>query len=186
MPKGRPNTMNNGGILLDELGFNENFITPLRESYLDPIAKILFPDWVDEKLDSHKSFTVNYKEDQDLDLGFHYDNAEVTLNVCIGKDFDDGSLYFGSMRQECNRSDKTVEVKHKVGEGVLHRGQHKHGAMPISYGERTNLIIWMRSSSIRNQLCPMCDNKPTLAPAIGLGDGFTRHDTPTVQVCSLH
>lgn len=67
--------------------------------YLNPISQILFPDWGGGELDSHKAFTVVYSEDRDLDLGFHYDNAEVTLNVSLGEEFDDGSLYFGSMRQ---------------------------------------------------------------------------------------
>lgn len=66
---------------------------------MNPIASILYPAEVDHCLDSHKSFTVKYSEGQDLDLAFHYDNAEVTLNVCLGKEFEDGSLYFGKMRK---------------------------------------------------------------------------------------
>ena len=41
---------------------------------------------------------VNYCADEtknkDLGLSSHYDNAEVTLNVSLGKDFTDGELYF--------------------------------------------------------------------------------------------
>lgn len=48
-----------------------------------------------------------------------------------------------------------------------------HGAHPITFGERYNLIIWMRSSSVRNKLCPMCDKPPELVPNMGYGDGFT-------------
>ena len=33
-----------------------------------------------------------------MDLSYHYDNAEVTLNVCLGNDFTDGELYFGDVR----------------------------------------------------------------------------------------
>ena len=51
-------------------------------------------------------------------------------------------------------------VEHTPTFGVLHRGQHLHGTEPIKSGERYNLIIWMRSSSKRNQLCPMCWQKP--------------------------
>lgn len=36
---------------------------------------------------------------EDLNLGYHFDNAEVTLNVCIGKNFTEGNLYFGDMKQ---------------------------------------------------------------------------------------
>ncbi|XP_069789648.1 2-oxoglutarate and iron-dependent oxygenase domain-containing protein 2 isoform X2 [Narcine bancroftii] len=98
MPKGRPNTMNNYGVLLNELGFDETLITPLREDYLQTITSILYPDYGGQSLDSHKAFVVKYADNQDRDLSFHYDNAEVTLNVSLGKDFDGGNLYFGDMR----------------------------------------------------------------------------------------
>lgn len=73
---------------------------------------------------------------------------------------------------------KTTEVKHRKRYGLLHRGQHRHGAMPISgeISERHNLIIWMRSSQKRNQLCPMCDKKPILVDHLGNGDGFTKEN----------
>lgn len=65
------------------------------------------------------------------------------------------------------------EVEHRVTEGVLHRGQHMHGALPISSGQRWNLIVWMRASRQRNQLCPMCNRKPELVEGEGFADGFT-------------
>lgn len=67
----------------------------------------------------------------------------------------------------------TKEVRHRKGWGLLHRGQQLHGALPIEFGERHNLIIWMRSSCIRNQLCPMCDQHPDLVETEGDGDGFS-------------
>lgn len=42
---------------------------------------------------------VKYDMNEDLDLSYHYDNAEVTLNVSVGKDFTDGNLYFGALKQ---------------------------------------------------------------------------------------
>ncbi|KAG7171856.1 2-oxoglutarate and iron-dependent oxygenase domain-containing protein 2-like [Homarus americanus] len=133
LPKGRPNTMNQYGISLEELGF-DRFISSLRSTYLTPLTTLLFPDWGGDSLDSHKSFIVTYKEGKDVDLTYHFDNAE------------------------------------------------RHGALPISEGVRYNLIIWMRSSQIRNELCPMCDEKPTLVPVKnGYGDGFSMN---TVDVCS--
>ena len=126
---------------------------------------------------------MTYKLGQDRDLSMHYDNAEVTLNISLGKDFEEGSLYFGSMRTEENgTSVKFTECEHSPTYGVLHRGQHMHGAMPIEQGERYNLIIWMRSSSVRNRLCPMCDRKPELVSASGFADGFTQE---TVDVCEV-
>ncbi|XP_058630920.1 2-oxoglutarate and iron-dependent oxygenase domain-containing protein 2 isoform X3 [Onychostoma macrolepis] len=156
-PKGRPNTMNNYGILLNELGFDESFITPLREVYLHALTALLYSDCGGSCLDSHKAFVVKYAMREDLDLSYHYDNAEVTLNVSLGKDFTEGNLFFGDMRQVPLSETECVEVEHHVTEGLLHRGQHMHGALPISSGTRWNLIIWMRASRERNKLCPMCE-----------------------------
>ncbi|NXW57277.1 OGFD2 protein, partial [Eurystomus gularis] len=189
MPKGRPNTMNNYGVLLNELGMDETFISPLREKYLQPITALLYPDLGGACLDSHKAFVVKYALHEDLDLSSHFDNAEVTLNVSLGKDFTEGNLYFGDFSQDLTPMPKYIEIEHVGAQGLLHRGGQIHGALPIASGERWNLIIWMRSSAIRNQLCPMCNKKPELVEAEGFGDGFTEtleDEVPeTVNLCSL-
>ena len=69
-----------------------------------------------------------------------------------------------------------VECEHTPTYGILHRGQHMHGALPIQTGHRYNLILWMRSSKIRNKLCPMCKQLPRLVPTQGAGAGFTSGD----------
>ncbi|XP_075033795.1 2-oxoglutarate and iron-dependent oxygenase domain-containing protein 2 isoform X1 [Mixophyes fleayi] len=189
LTKGRPNTMNNYGILLNELGLDDSFITPLREKYLRPLLSLLYPDWGGNCLDSHKAFVVQYSLHKDLDLSCHYDNSEVTLNVSLGKEFTEGNLYFSDMREVPSNERTYTEVEHIIGQGILHRGQHVHGALPITSGERWNLIIWMRSSAVRNKLCPMCDNQPQLIETTGEGDGFTvakREDrAETVDVCTV-
>ncbi len=157
------------------MGFDSELITPLRQNYLNPIAKIFFPDWVGDGLDSHRAFTVRYKLEEDRDLFTHFDNAEVTLNVCLGKHFSGSELHFGQFRNKINTSDISVlPVLNIIGSGVFHLSQQMHGSLPINEGERHNLVIWMRSSSIRNKLCPMCDSKPILVKASGFGDGFTQ------------
>ena len=62
-----------------------------------------------------------------------------------------------------------------------------HGALPITSGERYNLIVWMRASSVRNRLCPMCDQPPNLVPNKGYGDGFTAENLEqnVVQACDV-
>ncbi|XP_041760115.1 2-oxoglutarate and iron-dependent oxygenase domain-containing protein 2 isoform X1 [Coregonus clupeaformis] len=99
VPNGRPNTMNNYGILLNELGFDDGFTTPLREQYLQPLTSLLYPECGGRCLNSHKAFIVKYDMHEDLDLSYHYDNAEVTRNVSLQKEFTEGNLYFGDMRQ---------------------------------------------------------------------------------------
>ncbi|KAK3599067.1 hypothetical protein CHS0354_024393 [Potamilus streckersoni] len=183
-PKGRSNTMNHYGLSMDEVGFND-FITTLRVEYMQHITRLLFPEWGGGNLDSHKAFIVKYKVGEDIDLGYHYDNAEVTLNVSLTDNYQGGSLYFGDMRTVPLPDTECSEYNHVYGVGILHRGQHMHGALPIYSGVRYNLITWMRSSKIRNQLCPMCNNKPDLVKTVGYGDGFTADAQQITDVCSL-
>lgn len=185
MPKGRPNTMNNYGVLLHELGLDEPLVTPLRERFLQPLMALLYPDCGGGWLDSHRAFVVKYAPGQDRELGCHYDNAELTINVSLGKAFTGGALYFGGLFQAPSALASPLEVEHVVGQGVLHRGGQLHGARPLGTGERWNLIVWLRASAVRNRLCPMCCRKPDLVDDEGFGDGFTREEPTTVDVCVM-
>eukprot|EP00894_Picocystis_sp_ML_P004993 jgi/Pico_ML_1/55510/g1185.t1 len=98
MPKARPNSMNQYGILLEELGLYPGLLDPLLKEYLQPMARVLFPDAAGDTLDHHRSFIVEYQMDKDRELAYHYDDAEVTLNVCIGGNFDGGELLFGNLK----------------------------------------------------------------------------------------
>ncbi|XP_015443469.1 2-oxoglutarate and iron-dependent oxygenase domain-containing protein 2 isoform X2 [Pteropus alecto] len=185
MPKGRPNTMNNYGVLLHELGLDEPLVTPLRERFLQPLMALLYPDCGGGWLDSHRAFVVKYAPGQDRELGCHYDNAELTINVALGKAFMGGALYFGGLFQAPSALTRPLEVVHVVGQGVLHRGGQLHGARPLGTGERWNLVIWLRASAVRNRLCPMCCRTPDLVDDEGFGDGFTREEPTTVDLCAL-
>ena len=110
----------------------------------------------------------------------------MTLNVPLSPEgsFSGGALYFGDMHNKRSNDQDYSVYEHKPHIAILHRGQHMHGAQPIESGERQNLIIWMRASSVRNQLCPMCDSKPDLMETVGKGDGFSI-ETRSVNVCQL-
>lgn len=82
---------------------DEPFLTPLRERLL-PVTALLYPELGGACLDSHKAFVVKYSLHEDLDLSSHYDNAEVTLNVSLGKEFTEGNLYFGDFSQVLSTS----------------------------------------------------------------------------------
>uniref|UniRef100_A0A915KNI3 Fe2OG dioxygenase domain-containing protein n=1 Tax=Romanomermis culicivorax TaxID=13658 RepID=A0A915KNI3_ROMCU len=186
IPKERPNTMNKYGVLLDEMGMLP-LIDEVRKSYLNHLSKCLFPDVFDDTLDSHRAFTVAYTRDTEAELGFHYDNAEVTLNVALDdcNSFKGGQVYFCGMRNDPIESTSCCAVDHKLGYGILHRGQQLHGALPIEQGRRSNLIIWMRSSKTRAILCPMCNDKSReliACPAGDYGDGFKKYQE---NVCNL-
>lgn len=70
-------------MILSDLGFDKDFLDPLREKYLTPISRMLFPEWTGSGLDSHRAFTVTYEPGKDEGLGFHFDNAEVRSRVVM-------------------------------------------------------------------------------------------------------
>jgi superfamily II DNA or RNA helicase len=84
-----------------------------------------------------------------------------------------GTIYFnGLLCRRCQQlsyspfplTPEQVEIKHKLGRALLHRGQHRHGANEITSGERYNLILWCRSNQYRLQdnsgECPdWCESK---------------------------
>jgi hypothetical protein len=154
LPISRPNSMNNYGVILDEIGFEE-FLQRLMLDWLAPFARLLYPRH-GASLDDHHGFIVQYKISEDTELGFHYDESEVTLNVCLGKTFEGGSLYFAGLLEDPSTHGEHFEFQHTPGRGILHIGKHRHGANPIRSGERYNLILWCRSSAMRAQQSHAC------------------------------
>ncbi|GLJ31657.1 hypothetical protein SUGI_0636050 [Cryptomeria japonica] len=149
----RPNTMNKYGAVLDDFGFSPMLDKLMRE-FVTPMATVLFPALLGSTLDSHHGFVVEYSKDRDLELGFHVDDSEVTLNVCLGKQFTGGDLFFKGVRCDNhvniqNFQEENVNYSHVPGQAVLHAGRHRHGALAIDSGYRINLILWCRSSLFR-------------------------------------
>ncbi|KAL6608008.1 hypothetical protein ACP70R_041071 [Stipagrostis hirtigluma subsp. patula] len=102
----RPNTMNNYGAVLDDFGL-EAMLNQFMEQFVAPISKVFYPEVGGGTLDSHHAFVVEYGKDRDLELGFHVDDSEVTLNVCLGKQFSGGELYFRGIRCENHVNSET-------------------------------------------------------------------------------
>jgi hypothetical protein len=102
----------------------------------------------------HHGFIVEYAVDRDRSLGFHVDDSELTLNVCLGTEFTGGELFFRGVRCALHQQTPAMphekfDYCHRVGHGVIHLGRHRHGALPLLSGRRTNLIVWCRSSAFR-------------------------------------
>lgn len=149
----RPNTMNKYGAVLDDFGL-DTMLDKLMAEFINPLASVFFPNLCGSSLDSHHGFVVEYSKDRDLELGFHVDDSEVTLNVCLGKQFTGGDLFFRGVRCEDHVNGTTYpeeisEYSHVPGQAVLHAGRHRHGAKIITSGYRVNLILWCRSSLFR-------------------------------------
>ncbi|KAL5553048.1 hypothetical protein UlMin_040449 [Ulmus minor] len=149
----RPNTMNKFGAVLDDFGL-ETMLEKLMDDFIRPISRVFFSDVGGATLDTHHGFVVEYGMDRDVELGFHVDDSEVTLNVCLGKEFTGGELYFRGVRcdKHVNTETQTEEIfdhSHVPGHAVLHRGRHRHGARATTQGRRMNLLLWCRSSVFR-------------------------------------
>ncbi|KAF8022548.1 hypothetical protein BT93_F0153 [Corymbia citriodora subsp. variegata] len=151
----RPNTMNKYGAVLDDFGL-ETMLDKLMEGFVRPISKVFFPEVGGSTLDSHHGFVVEYGKDRDVDLGFHVDDSEVTLNVCLGKQFSGGELFFRGTR--CDKhvntgthSEEIFDYSHAPGRALLHRGRHRHGARATTSGHRINLLLWCRRSCLEGK-----------------------------------
>ncbi|XP_038707456.1 2-oxoglutarate and iron-dependent oxygenase domain-containing protein CP2-like isoform X2 [Tripterygium wilfordii] len=144
----RPNTMNKYGAVLDDFGL-ETMLEKLMNDFISPISKIFFPEVGGSTLDSHHGFVVEYGIDRDVELGFHVDDSEVTLNVCLGKQFSGGELFFRGVRCDKHvntdsQSEEVLDYFHVPGHAVLHHGRHRHGARATTSGCRVNLLLWCR------------------------------------------
>ena len=142
----RPNSMNNYGVVMEQVGLGA-VLDELITTYLLKVVRRLFPD--ESELDSNHSFTVKYKMGEDRGLDMHTDDSEITLNVCLGRDFKGAKLNFCGHLGDAQHRKLRAQVAHKVGTCLVHRGRLRHGSEDISEGERTNLIMWLRSSEYR-------------------------------------
>ncbi|RZB43554.1 putative PKHD-type hydroxylase [Glycine soja] len=84
--------------------------------------------------------------------GLHEDEAEVTLNVCLGKEFSGGDLFFQGVRCDAHvttntQPEEAFNYSHVPGHAILHPGRNRHGTRPTTSGNRMNLILWCRSSA---------------------------------------
>jgi len=151
LPRRRPNTMNNGGLVINDIGM-EPIMTELTRRLVAPLAEALYgaTERFGRSIDHHHSFVVEYRHaggDRGLDL--HHDASEVTLNVCLSGGFEGGGLRFcGQFGTPAHRRLHGV-AGHRVGRAVLHLGRQRHGADDLTAGERLNLILWARSSAFR-------------------------------------
>jgi hypothetical protein len=155
LPTSRPNSMNSYGLILDQVGMRDA-LTELRERVVVPLLRLFYAREVGiDQIDDHHAFIVQYAgtgatSRGDVDLGFHYDESEFTLNVCLGREFTGSRLYFRGLLLKPETHSENLSISHERARGLLHIGKHRHGAEPIESGERFNLIMWLRASSIRH------------------------------------
>ena len=75
LPIDRPNSMNNYGIIVNNIGM-QPVISHLQRTLLQPLASLLYPTQAASGFDGHHSFMVQYKAKQDLGLDMHTDDSD--------------------------------------------------------------------------------------------------------------
>jgi hypothetical protein len=148
-----PNSMHEHGFTLAPLGYGP-LMDDLVRRLVAPLAAQLFAPFVGAGIDEHHAYVVDYAADADEELGFHVDDSEVTLNLCLGESFSGAELVMLGLRCDAHRQTpvlpgESLEIEHEVGTAILHAGRHRHRVEPIRGGRRRNLIVWCRSSSVR-------------------------------------
>jgi hypothetical protein len=91
--------MNSYGLILDQVGMRDA-LTSCASELLCRCLRLFYAREVGiDQIDDHHAFIVQYAgtgatSRGDVDLGFHYDESEFTLNVCLGREFTGSRLYF--------------------------------------------------------------------------------------------
>jgi hypothetical protein len=147
LPVSRPNTMNNFGLIVNEMGL-QDMMGLLQREVVQPVSARLFPV-EGAAFDSHHSFVVQYKAGEDLGLDMHIDDADVTWNVCLGREFSGAGLTFCGGVGTAGHRQFSHSYQHVRGTAVVHLGTRRHGADDLQTGERFNLIMWNRNASLR-------------------------------------
>jgi hypothetical protein len=160
IPTRRPNGMNRYGIILDPtiegaVSYDaiNNWINHVVDDYVRPLSRMLFPQLTsthhpEDDCESY-AFTIRYHPDEDMELKEHSDASVYTININLNlimeedetnstEAYSGSSLYFLDPATDSQR-----HVSFTPGMAVLHRGLTRHAALPITHGERHNLVIWL-------------------------------------------
>lgn len=140
-------SLNRGGAMLDRRspgylaapGF-QSFYRDLMETYMRPISRLLFPDIVGYDTQTF-GFSIQWQADADTSLRAHTDASSVTLNLNLnlpGEEFSGSGVRFFDRETQ-----QVAELSFAPGKALIHHGSVPHESMPITKGERSNLVLWL-------------------------------------------
>ncbi|KAG7594505.1 Prolyl 4-hydroxylase alpha subunit [Arabidopsis thaliana x Arabidopsis arenosa] len=150
----RPYHTSRYGVVLDDFGL-DIMLKQLMENFIFPVCKVFFPEVCGTMFDSHHGFIVENGADRDAPLDHHIDDSEITLNVCVRRQYEGGEISFIGTRcvKHMRTNIKPEEVFHychTLGQAILHRGRHRHGPRTTTNScSRGNMILCCRNSLFR-------------------------------------
>jgi hypothetical protein len=169
IPTRRPNGMNRYGIILDDtiegaVSYYEinTWMQHVVDEFVRPLSRMLFPQLTsryhpEDDCESY-AFTIRYHPEEDMELKEHSDASVYTININLNlisqtiEEEEEGSHHGGNNTEQYSGSslyfvdpitDSPRYMSFTPGMAVLHRGLTRHAALPITHGERHNLVIWL-------------------------------------------
>ena len=79
--------------VLHEIGFADA-MARFCEVVLTPLAEVLFPRQGRNMGDDYRAYVTKTAAGEDIAVQKHMDMSDVTMNVCLGKQFTGGATYF--------------------------------------------------------------------------------------------
>jgi len=144
-------SLNRGGAMLDSRSEGylaapnfQSFYQNLMNSYMRPIARLLFPDIIGYDTQTF-GFSIQWRPETDTSLQAHTDASSVTLNINLnqaGEDFSGSGVRFFD-----RESRQVSELMFAPGTALIHHGSVAHESMPITDGERSNFVLWLYGES---------------------------------------
>jgi len=146
-----PNSLHRRGAAARSLCL-EKLLEGLFHEVVKPLAAKYFRDYEGENLQGYYGFTADYLPDDNESLEYHIDASNVTMNLCLSRDFAGSELCFAGERCAEHLESQPMWFEqytyyHRMGHAVIHTGMHRHAVNPIREGKRRNLIMWCRSGS---------------------------------------
>jgi len=165
--EGRPGSedLNARLCTVDHMGVvGEKLLDTLRDVIIDPLSKTLFPEVDDPNSRSHFrfGFILGYSDKPGDNLisrkalDAHTDDAEVTLTVCLGREYQGGEVSLRYLRDDPDEGKEQTRFKMKTGEASLFLGQQLHQVSEVTGGERYIFVVWFRRHEYRAAHCPCC------------------------------
>ena len=152
------------GLIFDEIGLG-GLAHAFVAEVLAPISALLHPRWGGRSLDGYHVFSIRVDgssrnaqakkrplQPGEQRIGQHIDVCEVSMNVCLGRVFENSGLYFqgentGGATPPTGVSETYID--HVPGRALLNLCQHYHASSGIASGERYSIVIRGTASAFR-------------------------------------